>query len=66
MGSAFFEYITWWVGLPIIHYFNLGQAAETSITNIGFLLLLGLHLKRHIKELRTEHKKLVDKINQAG
>jgi signal transduction histidine kinase/DNA-binding NarL/FixJ family response regulator len=49
-----------WVGIAFIDYFNLGQAAEASITNTGFLLLLALHLKRHIKELRTEHEKLVD------
>ncbi len=25
-----------WVGLPFIDYFNLGQAAEATITNVGF------------------------------
>ena len=58
--AVLFLSITPWVGLPIIDYFNLGQAAEASITNTGFLLLLGLHLKRHIQELRKEHEKVVD------
>ena len=58
--AVLFLSITPWVGLPVIDYFNLGQAAEASITNTGFLLLLGLHLKRHIQELRKEHEKVVD------
>ena len=52
--------LTPWVGLPIITYFNFGQAVEASITNIGFLLLFGLQVNRHIKELRTEHEKLME------
>lgn len=58
--AVLFLSITPWIGLPFIDYFDLGQAAEASITNTGFLLLLALHLKRHIKELRTEHEKLID------
>lgn len=52
--------ITAWIGLPVIDYFNLGQAIEATITNIGFLLLLGLQVKRHIKVMRIEHQKLLD------
>jgi|CXWL01.1.fsa_nt_gi signal transduction histidine kinase/DNA-binding NarL/FixJ family response regulator len=52
--------ITPWVGLPVIDFFNLGQALEASITNFGFLLLFGLQMKRHIKELRLEHQNLID------
>ncbi len=52
--------ITPWVGLPVIDFFNIGQAIEASITNIGFLLLLALHLKRNISQLRTEHERLIE------
>lgn len=52
--------ITPWVGLPVIDYYNLGQAAEASFTNIGFLLLLALQVKRHIREMRKEHQMLID------
>ncbi|RPD44040.1 response regulator [Paracnuella aquatica] len=52
--------LTPWVGLPIIDFLNLGQAVEASVTNTGFLLLLGLHVKRHIRQLREEHQKLID------
>lgn len=52
--------LTPWVGLPIITYFDLGQAVEALVTNIGFLLLFGLQVNKHIRELRTEHEKLMD------
>jgi signal transduction histidine kinase/DNA-binding NarL/FixJ family response regulator len=52
--------LTPWVGLPIITYFNFGQAVEALITNIGFLLLFGLQVNRHIRELRSEHEKLME------
>lgn len=52
--------LTPWIGLPIITYFNLGQAVEALVTNMGFLLLFGLQLNRHLTELRKEHEKLVD------
>ena len=52
--------LTPWVGLPIIDYFNLGQPVEASLTNVGFLLMLGLHLKRNIRQARIEHQRLVD------
>lgn len=58
--AVLFSSITPWVGLPIIDYFDLGQSIEASVTNTGFLLLLALHVKRHIQELRTEHQKLID------
>jgi len=52
--------LTPWIGLPIITYFALGQAVEALVTNIGFLLLFGLQVIRNIKELRTEHEKLIE------
>jgi signal transduction histidine kinase/DNA-binding NarL/FixJ family response regulator len=58
--TVLFLSITPWIGLPFIDYFNLGQAAEASITNVGFLLLLALHVKRHIMQIRTEHQGLID------
>jgi DNA-binding NarL/FixJ family response regulator len=48
------------VGLPVIDFFNLGQAVEASVTNTGFLLLLGLHLKRNVRQLKMEHQRLLD------
>jgi signal transduction histidine kinase/DNA-binding NarL/FixJ family response regulator len=48
-----------WVGLPIIDYFNLGQVLEASITNVGFLLLFALQMKRQIETLRIEHEQLL-------
>ncbi len=52
--------ITPWVGLPVITYFDLGQAIEASITNVGFLLLFGLQVNRHIRQTRIEHQRLMD------
>jgi len=52
--------LTPWVGLPVIDFFNLGQAIEASITNLGFLLLFALQMKRHIKEMRIEHQRLIE------
>jgi len=49
-----------WVGLPFIAYFNLSQAVEAVTTNTGFLLLLALHLKRNVEQLRDEHVRLVE------
>ncbi len=48
-----------WVLVPVIVYFNWSQAVEASVTNVGFLMLLGLHVKRHIKESREEHHRLI-------
>ncbi len=53
-----------WIGLPFIAYFDLSQASEANITNIGFLLLLSLQVKRHIRQVRTEHEKLIDSEQQ--
>lgn len=52
--------LTPWVGLPVIDFFNLGQAIEASITNFGFLLLFALQMKRHINEMKEEHQRLID------
>ena len=51
--------ITPWVMLPVIAYFNISQAAEACITNLGFLSLFALQMKRHIREIRTEHERLI-------
>jgi DNA-binding CsgD family transcriptional regulator len=52
--------LTPWVSLPIIDYFNLGQAVEAATTNTGFLLLLALQLKQHIAKVKAEHKQLIE------
>ncbi|MBN8718706.1 MAG: hypothetical protein J0H85_04620 [Sediminibacterium magnilacihabitans] len=57
--AVLFLSLTPWVGLPIIDYFNLGQAVEATTTNTGFLLLLALQLKQHIVQLREEHERLI-------
>jgi hypothetical protein len=46
--------------LPVIDFFNLGQAVEAAVTNTGFLLLLGLHLNRNVRQLKMEHQSLID------
>ncbi|MEJ7823066.1 MAG: ATP-binding protein, partial [Chitinophagaceae bacterium] len=53
-----------WVGLAFIDYFNVGQAAEASITNTGFLLLLALQVKKHIEQLREDRLRLIDSENR--
>lgn len=53
-----------WVGLPVIDYFNAGQAIEVSITNTGFLLLLAQHMRRNVQQLKDEHQRLVASENQ--
>lgn len=55
-----FYSISPWIGLPFISYFDLNQWIEASITNCGFLLLLALHLNRHIKQIRMEHERLIE------
>jgi DNA-binding CsgD family transcriptional regulator len=59
LGITFIS-LTPWVALPVIDFFNLGQAVEAATTNTGFLLLLGLQLKQHITKLRNERKRLVE------
>jgi signal transduction histidine kinase/DNA-binding NarL/FixJ family response regulator len=56
--------ITPWIGLPVIAYFDLSQAAEASVTNTGFLLLFCLQVSRHIKQTRIEHERLIDSERQ--
>ncbi len=57
--AVLFLSLTPWVGLPVIDYFNLGQAIEAITTNTGFLLLLALQLKQHISLLKEEHERLI-------
>jgi DNA-binding CsgD family transcriptional regulator len=52
--------LTPWVGLPVIDYFNMGQAVEAATTNSGFLLLLALQLKQHIAMVKAEHLRLIE------
>src|SRR5690606_28536844 len=52
--------LTPWIGLPISTFFDQSQAMEASITNVGFLLLFALQVKRYIFRTRTEHKRLID------
>jgi len=56
--------ITPWVCLPVIDYFNAGQAIEASITNTGFLLLLVQHMRRNVRQLKEEHLRLIASENQ--
>jgi signal transduction histidine kinase/DNA-binding NarL/FixJ family response regulator len=58
--AVVFLSLTPWVSEPAIVYFNVGQAIEAAITNIGFLLLFSLHVKRHIKAMRREHQRLIE------
>ena len=51
--------LTPWVCLPVIDYFNAGQAVEASITNTGFLLLLVQHMRRNVQQLKDEHQRLL-------
>lgn len=57
-GVLFFS-LTPWVSLPFIAYFNLNQSVEAVITNSGFLLLLVLHVKQSVEQVRSEHERLV-------
>ena len=58
--AVLFLSLATWVGLPVIDYWNIGQAVEATTTNFGFLLLFSLQVKRHIKEIRLEHQRLID------
>lgn len=49
-----------WIGVPFISFFELNQWIEALITNGGFLLLLALHLNRHVRQLREEHERLIE------
>jgi signal transduction histidine kinase/DNA-binding NarL/FixJ family response regulator len=57
--TVLFLSLTPWIGLPIIAYFNLSQAIEATVTNTGFLLLLALQLKNHVRQMRIEHERLI-------
>ena len=57
--TVLFLSLTPWIGLPIIAYFDLSQAIEAVVTNSGFLLLLALQVKNHIKQFRIEHQRLI-------
>ena len=56
--------LTPWVMLPVIDFFNMGQDTEAYITNFGFLSLFALQMKRHIREMRTEHERLINSEKQ--
>ena len=62
--AVLFLSLTPWVGLPVIDYFNFGQAVEATTTNTGFLLLLGLQLKQHITLVKAEHQRLIESEEQ--
>jgi len=62
--AVLFLSLTPWVGLPVIDYFNSGQAVEATTTNTGFLLLLGLQLKQHITLVKDEHQRLIESEEQ--
>lgn len=62
--AVLFLSLTPWVGLPVIDYFNFGQAVEATTTNTGFLLLLALQLKQHIMQVKAEHQRLIDSEDQ--
>jgi signal transduction histidine kinase/DNA-binding NarL/FixJ family response regulator len=51
--------LTPWIGLPVIDFFDLGQAEEACITNGGFLLLFAFEVKTHIENMRKEHERLI-------
>lgn len=57
-GVLYFS-LTPWVGLPFIAYFNLSQSVEATVTNTGFLLLLALHVKQTVEQVRNEHHRLI-------
>jgi DNA-binding CsgD family transcriptional regulator len=58
--TVLFLSLTPWLGLPFITYFNLCQPVEAITTNTGFLLLLALHLKRNVQQLKDEHQRLIE------
>jgi len=58
--AVLFFSLTPWVGLPFIAYFDLSQAVEAVTTNTGFLLLLALHLKQNVQQMKEEHQRLID------
>ncbi len=53
-----------WIAVPVIDYFNLGQAIEALVTNLGFLTLFAIQVKEHIKAIRMEHQHLAESEKQ--
>lgn len=64
--AVLFISLTPWVSLPVIDYFNSGQVVEATTTNTGFLLLLGLHLKQHIRKVKSERQRLIESEEQLN
>jgi signal transduction histidine kinase/DNA-binding NarL/FixJ family response regulator len=62
--AVMFLSITPWVAEPAIVWLSLGQVVEATMTNLGFLLLFSLHVKRHIKAFRTDHQRLIESEQQ--
>ncbi len=63
LGVLFLSLVPW-IGLPIIAYCDIGQAVEVTVTNTGFLLLLILHMKRQVEQIRSDHKRLIESEQQ--
>ena len=53
-----------WIAVPVIDYFNVGQAVEALVTNLGFLTLFAIQVKEHIKATRMEHEHLAESEKQ--
>lgn len=47
-----------WFLLPIIAYYDGSQIIEVLLTNTGFLLLMGLHVRNNIRQLRADYQQL--------
>lgn len=62
--AVMFLSLTPWVAEPVIVWLSLGQVIEATMTNLGFLLLFSLHVKRHIRAFRTEHERLIESEKQ--
>lgn len=58
-ANLLFLSIVPWIGLPLIAYFNVSQAVEATITNLGFLLLLVLQVNDNVSQLKIEHQQLL-------
>jgi len=52
--------LTPWICLPFISFFDISQAIEASVTNVGFLMLFSLQVNQNIKQIRIDHKKLLE------
>jgi signal transduction histidine kinase/DNA-binding NarL/FixJ family response regulator len=58
-ANLLFLSIVPWIGLPLVSYFDLNQATEATITNLGFLLLLVLQVNDQVSQLKIEHEQLL-------